>query len=52
MFWTVEDAGPYAKGGSICKNSDVLFTFWSFYDIIISVICLIDKLEFDEGGMQ
>ena len=33
------------RGGSICKNSAVLFTFCRFYGIIQ----LIDKLEFDKG---
>ena len=37
---------PY-EGGSICKNSAVLFTFWNFYGIIILGGYLIDKLEFD-----
>ena len=36
---------PTFMGGSICKNSAVLFTFHRFYGIIQ----LIDKLEFDEG---
>ena len=39
------NARPYGKGGSICKNSAALFTFYRFYGIIQ----LIDKLEFDEG---
>ena len=34
------------KGGSICKNSAVLFTFWQFYSIITLESYLIDKLEF------
>ena len=37
-------SSPTNKGGSICKNSAVLFTFHRFYGIIQ----LIDKLEFDE----
>ena len=36
---------PTDKGGSICKNSAVLFTFCRFYGIIQ----LIDKLEFTGG---
>ena len=40
---------PYKYGGSICKNSAVLFTFWNFYGIIILGNYLLDKLEFDEG---
>jgi hypothetical protein len=39
---------PTDNGGSICKNSAVLFTFCRFYGIIQ----LIDKLEFDKGGLQ
>ena len=39
---------PFSKGGSICKNSAVLFTFWEFYGIIIWGSYLLDKLEFDE----
>ena len=35
-------SSPTNKGGSICKNSAVLFTFYRFYGIIQ----LIDKLEF------
>ena len=38
---------PTDKGGSICKNSAVLFTFWEFYGIIIWGSYLLDKLEFD-----
>ena len=37
---------PTVKGGLICKNSAVLFTFHCFYGIIQ----LIYKLEFYEGG--
>ena len=35
-------------GGSICKNSAVLFTFFGGYGIIILGGYLLDKLEFVE----
>ena len=41
---------PYKYGGSICKNSAVLFTFWNFYGKIILNGYMLDKLEFDGGN--
>ena len=38
---------PTVKGGSICKNSAVLFTFCEFYGIITLGSYLLDKLKFD-----
>ena len=38
------------QGGSICKNSAVLFTFWEFYGIITLGSYLLDKLEFAMNG--